>query len=70
MSTIIFFYLIEYQMEFLIHQNKLLMVQVYPKQRLNFKTKINQSKNSVKLEQTYDRANFKSLANATLGDKQ
>jgi hypothetical protein len=59
-------------MEFLIHQNKLLMVQVYPKQKLNFKKKKKekQSKNSIQFEKTYDRANFKSLANATLGDKQ
>jgi hypothetical protein len=59
-------------MEFLIHPNKLLMVQVYPKQKLNFNKKQKEiiKKNSLKFEQIYDRASFKSFENATLGDKQ
>jgi hypothetical protein len=47
----------------------LLMVQVYQMQRLNFKNpKINELNCTRKT--SYDRANFKSFENATLGDKQ
>jgi len=62
-------YLIEYQKESSIPQHMLLMVQVYQMQRLNFKNpKINEL-NCIR-KTSYDRANFKSFENATLGDKQ